>query len=318
MANQLAIHAPRGELVRGETVVVPIVLTLEKRLKVRGIHARFWGAEETKATYTTTSTDGKGHTTTHTHTAVEHVHIVDQQKVLAGHERLGCFRGLGDALATLVGGGRHVVLEPREHSFEVDVMVPDGAPATHAGTNSRIFYELSVRCDVPLAFDLKAKHSFDVAPLPAADPPSQSVRVRYPGDGGGGFWDKLLAPDVRVELALAGDVFRQGETIEGIVMIENDKPLTINALWASLVATEQTQAQGHHESAHHAGQRVQICDANPIQGRLSQTFSLPVELAGPPTLRGKLFSIDWFVQVQLDVPWAKDPKIRTPIRLLRT
>ena len=47
MPNQLAILAPAGQLVRGETIVVPIVLTLEKRIKSRGIHARFWGAEET-------------------------------------------------------------------------------------------------------------------------------------------------------------------------------------------------------------------------------------------------------------------------------
>ena len=225
MPNQLAIQAPSGQLARGETLVVPIVLSLEKPLKVRGIHARFWGAEETKATYTTTGTDSQGNTTTDTHTAVEHVNVVDQQSLLAGHEQQGFFRGLWDSLATSVGGGRHEIMEPGEYPFSIEVTVPQDAPPAHAGKNSRIFYELSARVAIPLAVDLKAKHSFDLPPLPGADPPSQPVRVRYPGDAGAGLLDSLLAPGVRVELALAADVAREGETIEGIIVTESDKPL---------------------------------------------------------------------------------------------
>lgn len=187
MPNQLAIQPPSGQLARGETLVVPIVLTLEKPLKVRGIHARFWGAEETKATYTTTGTDSQGNTTTDTHTAVEHVNVVDQQGLLAGHEQQGFFRGLWDSLATSVGGGRHEIMEPGEYPFSIEVTVPQDAPPAHAGKNSRIFYELSARVAIPLAVDLKAKHSFDLPPLPGADPPSQPVRVRYPGDAGAGL-----------------------------------------------------------------------------------------------------------------------------------
>lgn len=317
MPNQLAIQPPSGQLARGETLVVPIVLTLEKPLKVRGIHARFWGAEETKATYTTTGTDSQGNTTTDTHTAVEHVNVVDQQSLLAGHEQQGFFRGLWDSLATSVGGGRHEIMEPGEYPFSIEVTVPQDAPPAHAGKNSRIFYELSARVAIPLAVDLKAKHSFDLPPLPGADPPSQPVRVRYPGDAGAGLLDSLLAPGVRVELALAADVAREGETIEGIIVTESDKPLALKALWASLIGIEHSQARDHHDTAHYASQRVQICSSRSLEERFSQTFSLPVELAGPPTLRGTRFSIDWFVQVELDVPWAKDPRIRAPVRLLR-
>ncbi len=53
-----------------------------------------------------------------------------------------------------------------------------------------------------------------------------------------------------------------------------------------------------------------------MTGTFSQEFSLPAETNAPLTVTGKQFSIDWFVQVQLDVPWAKDPKIRAPIVLL--
>ena len=46
--------------------------------------------------------------------------------------------------------------------------------------------------------------------------------------------------------------------------------------------------------------------AERMQGRLD----------APLTARGELFSINWFVQVELDVPWAKDPKIRAPVELV--
>ena len=52
-----------------------------------------------------------------------------------------------------------------------------------------------------------------------------------------------------------------------------------------------------------------------IAPSLSTDFSLPAEFEGPSTAKGKLFSIDWFVEITLDVPWAKDPKIRAPITL---
>ena len=57
---------------------VRILLRLDRRQRLRGIHARFHGAEETKATYTTTTSTGKTTTTT-THTAVEHVSVSDEQ-----------------------------------------------------------------------------------------------------------------------------------------------------------------------------------------------------------------------------------------------
>lgn len=110
---------------------------------------------------------------------------------------------------------------------------------------------------------------------------------------------------------------REGETIEGIIVTESDKPLALKAMWASLVGIEHSQAHKHRDTAHYASQRVQICSSRSVEERFSQAFSLPVELAGPPTLRGTRFSIDWFVQVELDVPWAKDPRIRAPVRLLR-
>ena len=50
-------------------------------------------------------------------------------------------------------------------------------------------------------------------------------------------------------------------------------------------------------------------------GRQVEEFQLPVLSPGAMTDHGKLFSIDCFVQIELDVPWAKDAKIRVPVTL---
>ena len=317
MSNQISIGTSVDQLQRGQSMKIPIVLQLESRIKVRGIHVRFHGAEETKANYTTTHSDGKGHVTTTTHTAVEQVTITEQKQLLAGRERAGFLANLGDALATLFGGGRHVVMSPGEYEYSVDISIPTDAPPTHKGKRSRVFYELSARVDVPLGRDVHEVHSFSVAPF-RMDLPGNPVRVRYPDDEGRGFWDKVLGPDVRIDLALARDALRQGESVDGVFQVDTDKPIEVRAIRARLVGHETSKAHGHHDGHNHKGEAVELARPGMIQGSYSKEFSLTADTVGemPVTAKGKLFAIDWFVQVELDVPWAKDPKIRVPIVLL--
>ena len=291
------------------------MLKVDAPLKVRGVHADFRGVEETKATYTTMSSTGKTTTIT-THTAVQHVTIARNEKLLAGRPRAGFFANLFDALATLVGGGRHKVMPPGEYEHVMDVSIPETAPPTHQGDRSRVFYELSVRFDVPFRRDIRQTHSFDVTCLPQ-DVAPKPVRVRYPEDGGRGLADRMFGPEVQVELALAHDVLAPGDTVEGTFQIETEKPLEIRAIRARLVGQESSEAQGHHDSHTHRGDAVTVATPGTIQGTFTERFMLRAESVRdmPVTSRGSLFSINWFVEIQLDVPWAKDPTIRAPVVL---
>jgi hypothetical protein len=314
--NEIRIQPPVETLVRGQTITVPIVLVLESRLKVRGIHAKFLGAEETQAVYTTTSTSSKGQVMTQTHTAIERIEITGQEHLLAGTEKLGFFGNMSDAMATVFGAGKHDTLEPGEHEFNVQVSIPDDVPATHVGKKTRVFYELSVQVDVPAAFDLKAMQSFQVEPLPLAEYKIAPVRTRYPGDEGRGLFDSFVSPDVRVEMALAADKYQPHEMVEGIFTIEPKESLNCRQILVQLIGIETTEAHGHRDRYVHHGEPLNLGTPGTVTGSYSQEFSLPAEIAAPMTAKGQKFSIDWFVQVQLDVPWAKDPKIRTPIELL--
>ncbi|MBW3539132.1 MAG: hypothetical protein KY476_02580 [Planctomycetes bacterium] len=287
---------------------------LGEPLKVRGLHATFHGAEETKATYTTYNAATKS---TQTHTAVEHNDIVRSEFLLSGRERKGFFGNIADGFSTLFGGGEHEILEPGEYPFEVDVQVPAGARPSFAGKKCRVFYELSVLVDVPLGRDIRALHSFRVVDDADTElPPPAPVRTRYPEDQQRGLLDSWFSPDIRVEAALAQSTFREGETVEGLFVLETPKPLESRAIDVRLISVESTTAHGHTDKHVHMGEQLRIAAGGVIEGNHSQRFNLPVSLPGPPTTRGHRFSIDCFVQIELDVPWAKDPKIRVPVTLV--
>lgn len=166
MPNKIEIICPTDELIRGEAVIAEIVLQLDKPLKVRGVHGDFLAAEETKADYTTTTTNGKGQTQTTTHTAVEHTPITAQTNVLLGSDRLGFVGNMTDAVATLFGGGKNETIPEGEQRFQIEISIPDNAPPTGKGGKTRVFYELNAQVDIPAARDLKAKHEFSVATGP--------------------------------------------------------------------------------------------------------------------------------------------------------
>jgi hypothetical protein len=309
MAPLIQIQPKSSELTPGKSLRVPITVTMEEPLKVRGLHALFLGAEETKANYTTYNAATKS---MQTHTAVQHIDIVRQAWVLSGNERLGAFGNMADALASLFGGGEHHTLLPGAYAFDVEIQVPPDARATFAGKKCRVFYELSVQIDVPLAFDVKAMHTFTLH-RPQTPPPSELARTRYPEDEGRGLLDSWFGPDLRVEAAVSNNVLRPGDVIEGVFRVDAPQPLECRAINARLVAIERTTAQGHNDAYAHRGPPTRVANPGTIQRSHKQDFQLPVWTAAPPTVNGKLFSIDWFVQIELDVPWAKDPQIRVPV-----
>ena len=311
-AIEILIQPPADELVRGETVSVPITLNLEKPVNVRGIHAKFWGAAETKADY---STYDAATQTTQVKTAVQHLEIVKQQFLLSGHERLGFFGNIADGLKTMLGGGQHEQLQAGQYDFEIQLDVPEDAPGTFEAKKCRVFYELSVYVDIPLGFDAKAMSAFTV---PGFDNVAESapVMTRYPEDQNRGLFDSWFGPEMRVEAGVAGSHYRRGEEIEGIFRVDSPKPLECRAISVRLVGIEKTRAQGHDDSHTHQGPETVVAQPGAIDGSFEQDFRFPAIAEGPHSAKGELHSVEWFVQIQLDVPWAKDPKIRVPIKLL--
>ena len=79
-------------------------------------------------------------------------------------------------------------------------------------------------------------------------------------------------------------------------------------LWVNEISPASRRQNRHH----YRGETVEIAIPGSILGSYSEEFSLTTDPVRetPVTAKGKLFSFDWFVQIELDVPWAKDPEVR--------
>ncbi len=314
-SSEILIDLADEVLVRGESVRVPIVLRLVTGRRVRSVVAKFRGAAETKATYTTQVPNGKGQMTTQVQTAVECDEIVNEEWVLAGQQGRGFFGTCWDIVATVFGGGKHVQMKAGDYEYEVEVLVPWDGAATHTGKVSRVFYELRVRVDVALGRDVKFCQSFEVLPKLSERDEVVPVQVKYPDDAGRGFWSELFKPEIKMELVLDRDWVARGGTIGGRFRVDTEEHLEVRKAEVRLVGYEKSTAQGHRDSFRFEGEAVALHVPRMIAPSWSAEFEVLAEAEGPMSGAGKLFSMEWFVEIRLDVPWAKDPVIRAPLEL---
>jgi hypothetical protein len=315
MGHEIHFQTDVKYLVPGETVRVPIVIELDQPTKIRNITAQFHAAERAEADYTVTSTDSKGASRTETRTAVDHHDIVKQDYLLEGDPPLGCMAGMADAFAAMFGAGRGKTLDTGQHKYIVEFRIPDDAPASLDGRKCRIFYELSVRIDRPLARDPRKTHKFEVAST-VERLQGEPVVAYYPDENGRGFWDRTFGRNARLTLALQNDVCTPGDKMIALFQAETDSPIKIKSATARLLCIESSRADGHTDSHTHQTEPVTIAAAQEILGGFSTELVIDAESIGPPSAKAHNFDVKWYIEVTLDVPWAKDPIIRAPVRMV--
>lgn len=237
--------------------------------------------------------------------------------MLSGREQKDFFGDVADGFATLIGGSDHDVLEPGSYSSAVELPVPANARPSFKGQNCRVFSELSVLLDIPVWRDVNALESFSVgrAQTPSA-PQTQSAGTRYPEDEERDLFDSIFSPDLRVEAGIAESVLRTGDLTEGMLVVETPKQLPYRAIKARLISVESSAANGHNNSYTHLKEAKMIDGEGVIDGRFAQEFQSRVTAPGPKSDQGENFRIECFLQIELDVPWAKAPQIRIPVNLL--
>ncbi len=316
MSRQIEFIAGSNEVVRGAKNSLIARITFDRKTKVRGIHARFYAAERTEATYTTTSTDSEGNTTTQTHTAVDFVPIADQYFHLAGEALPGFFKVVGDALASLVGGGDHEVMEPGQYDFPLEFWIPSDAPASFKGQKCSVFYRMEVHIDIPVWPDPKNDCHFHVLSLPPKKK-DQPILIQHPDpEEGRGFWERSFGKDINVDVALDRNIIKVGDVVKGMVHIQPQETFRLDGIVVALAGTEVTEASQHRDSYPHMYQYPVIETPAQIDTPLTHEFELPVIDLGVYTARGQKFSVEWKLVLRLDVPWAVDPIIEIPVTYL--
>ena len=313
LSRKIEFLAETDEVQRGTTHPVTVRITLERATKIRGIHARFYAAERTEANYTETYMDAKGKPQTRMQTAVEYTTIADDYFHLAGEPKPGLFTVVGDALASLIGGGGHEIMNPGQYEFPIEIKVPENCPPTFKGKKSSVFYRLEVRVDVPIWPDPKRDHNFQVLNLPKFTN-SKPVRIRHPDPSNGrGLWDKMFGKEVKADVALDRDDLIAGETFAGMIHLVPSEPINLDGIIVGLIGEEKSIAHGHRDHHLHVHEFPVVETPNNLSRSFTKEFEFTVPDLGLYTSRGTNYEINWAVKLRLDVPWAVDPVITIPI-----
>ena len=319
MGRKISVIGPENTLTPGKTFETTVHIELDQPTRVRGIKARFFGAERTEADYTTTSTDSKGRMQTHHHTAVEYVPIVEEHFVLHGTPSTGFFSGIGDAVSTMFGGGQSETMEAGSYDFPVSFAIPKNAPPSFEGKKCSVFYRLEIQIDVPIWPDPKLDYAFQLLRLPTPVEETLPAYAKHPDSKKGrGFWDWALGKDVEVEVAIDSDVLAAGQQSQAMVAIKANEPFKLDQISLAMIGQEKSKARGHTDSYSHVRPLHDVEVNKSILTELNREFSFTATSEGPYTSTGQKFSVDWFIEVRLDVPWAKDPFVRIPIRYVES
>lgn len=315
MGRKISVFGAGDLLTPGKTFETSVRIELDKPTRVRGIKARFYGAERTKANYTTTSVDSKGRMKTHHHTAVDYVPIVEEHFVLHGTPSAGFISGIGDAVSTMFGGGQSELMEPGTYEFPVSLAIPKDAPPSFEGKRCSVFYRLEVQIDVPIWPDPKLDYAFELLRQPTPLGETSAAYVKQPNPKKGrGFWERALGKDVEVEVAIDSNVLIAGQKTRAMVAIKANEPFKLDQISLAMIGLEKSEASGHTDSYSHVRPLHNIEVNKSILTELNREFEFTATTDGPYTTTGQKFTVDWFIEVRLDVPWAKDPFVRIPIR----
>lgn len=256
----------------------------------------------------------KGKLSRQTATATETISTAKQDFLLAGHERLGFFARMRDSMAGMMGGGNRLELESGEHSYSVEITIPHTGLPNLRGDKCRVFYTISANVDRPMAIDYNDVQEISVRPktIPSGKPKV----VRYPEDTVPAFWDKMFGAEDKLRLALESDVIKLGEVAKGLFRVDDENALKMNGAYARLVGVESTTADGHSDASTHRSPDVKILSGTTFRD-ISEEFEIEAHFDNMPVSAvGLKFQVNWFLEVELDVPWAKNPTIRCPVTVV--
>jgi len=282
MSRNISVVGAKGALKPGKTFETTVRVELDESTRVRGIKARFYGAERTEASYTTTSVDSKGRMKTHHHTAVEYVPIVEEHFVLHGTPSTDFFSGIGDAVSTMFGGGQSETMEAGSYDFPVSFAIPKDAPPSFEGKKCSVFYRLEIQIDVPIWPDPKLDYAFELLRLPTPADETSPVYAKHPDPKNGrGFWEKTFGKDVEFEVAIDSDVLVAGQKSQAMVAIQANEPFKLDQISLAMIGKETSQAGGHNDSHSHIRPLHDVEVNKSILTELNREFFFMATTDGP-------------------------------------
>jgi len=121
-----------------------------------------------------------------------------------------------------------------------------------------------------------------------------------------------MKESLRIEFDRPDRAYRFGEIVRGIVRVDRARSEQCRAI--RLVRFWGTHGKGNEERG---DPTVTVLHAGPLRDRGPHVFEFEFPAPpGPFTYRGHFLNVEQYVEVQLDLPWARDPRIREEYVLL--
>lgn len=120
--------------------------------------------------------------------------------------------------------------------------------------------------------------------------------------------------DLTVVLQREDRTYHPGDEVVGAVKIAVNKSCTCDRIY--LTVFWRTHGKGNRD----AGEKLEVIIAEGQELAPGHDHMLPFRFVipvGPVTIRGNYINVDWYVKVQVDIPWAIDPKAEEEFIVVR-
>lgn len=205
-------------------------------------------------------------------------------------------------------GGR---LEAGKHRLPCRLQLPREAPPTYQGADARTEYEAKVHVDIPWWPDVRRRYALRVGfPEPAALPPSKGIIFSSnPAGPRGG------AP--HFEASLASGVLVPGDRVRGSFALNNTANNRYKGFALALIGREHRAVPTAFGRVRKATSeifkfRYPFSVAEPREGE-PVAFEIGLPSGAFPSARSQLWSVDWSLEIELDIAWALNTKLEYPL-----
>nr|XP_023676389.1 arrestin domain-containing protein 3-like [Paramormyrops kingsleyae] len=216
----------------------------------------------------------------------------------------------------VIGQEKDIVLAAGSHVFPFTFQIPEGdMPCSFKGDHGKVKYKLEAKLSRSWRLPSNAASAFTFVSMPVMSL-LQLALLMSPQHGTVTKKMSLFTSgNAAINVNIERTAYWPGEELKVTVYVQNSSSRNL----VPKVAVDQIQsffAQGEDNICKH---RILKHVGEPIPANMPQM--LTVELKLPPNLPASMYncsiiSVEYFLKVYLDVPFAIDPKVKLPLVIL--
>jgi hypothetical protein len=304
--ENLEISLDKTEYQAGETVRGTLVIAVDDNdIKARSLRFIAEGKEETNFTKTETETsyDENGNSTT----SEKDVTYSDSNIFFSTN--LAHFLLKGNNPSLITNTDNNIIIHQGSSEISFEFLLPENAISSYNGRAASITYEVKATIDKKLRSDTNTSLNFDViSTINEKNNYSTNSSIYSTSNNNTGLYLKLV---------LTKNIYNKGDTIDGIIIIENPKlnstSTTMRNIKIKLIGTEYATASGKSETT-----MIYTYDSEIVNCKENE--ETPFEIKIPEDVnksyRSKLSEIYWEIKAIVDISSEKDIAVVSRIDIL--